>query len=46
MHLTRQLTIERLATWILFILLFTMAVQVPLDTDVWLASARRGIFPG
>ena len=31
----RQLTIERLATWILFILLFAMAMQVPLDTDVW-----------
>ena len=35
MQFARQLTIERLATWILFILLFTMAVQVPLDTDVW-----------
>ena len=35
MHFARQLTIERLATWILFILLFTMAVQVPLDSDVW-----------
>ncbi|MBZ0320913.1 MAG: hypothetical protein K8L91_31150 [Anaerolineae bacterium] len=31
----RPLTIERLAVWILFILLFAMAVRVPLDTDTW-----------
>lgn len=30
-----QLTIERLAVWILFLLLFTMAVSVPVDTDTW-----------
>jgi len=31
----RQLTIERLAVCILFVLLFAMAVSVPLDTDTW-----------
>lgn len=31
----RQLTIERLTLWILFILLFTMATRVPVDTDTW-----------
>lgn len=30
-----MLTIERLMLWILFILLFTMAVRVPVDTDTW-----------
>ncbi|NDJ85957.1 MAG: hypothetical protein GYB66_08735 [Chloroflexi bacterium] len=30
-----RLTIERLAEWLLFILLFAMAVRVPLDTDTW-----------
>lgn len=30
-----RLTIERLAACILFILLFAMAVRVPLDTDTW-----------
>ncbi len=30
-----RLTVERLAIWILFILLFTMAVRIPLDTDTW-----------
>lgn len=30
-----KLTIDRLALWILFVLLFAMAVRVPLDTDVW-----------
>jgi hypothetical protein len=35
MQSMRQLTIERLAAWVLFILLFAMAVRVPLDTDVW-----------
>jgi hypothetical protein len=34
-NLTRQLTIERLALWVLFSLLFAMAVRVPLDTDTW-----------
>jgi len=31
----KNLTTERLATAILFILLFAMAVSVPLDTDTW-----------
>ncbi len=31
----QRLTIERLAVWILFILLFAMAMRVPLDTDTW-----------
>lgn len=31
----QHLTIERLALWILFILLFTLAIQVPVDTDTW-----------
>lgn len=31
----QRLTIERLALGILFILLFAMAVRVPLDTDTW-----------
>lgn len=31
----QQLTIERLASAILFVLLFTLAVQVPIDTDTW-----------
>ena len=31
----RPFTIERLAIWILFILLFALAVQVPVDTDTW-----------
>src|SRR5690606_8037518 len=31
----RSLTIERLTTAILFLLLFAMAVRVPLDTDTW-----------
>lgn len=31
----QRLTIERLAEWILLILLFAMAVRVPLDTDTW-----------
>jgi hypothetical protein len=35
MGFIRQLSIERLATVILFILLFVMAVSVPLDTDTW-----------
>lgn len=30
-----KLTIERLALWILFVLLFAMAVRIPIDTDVW-----------
>lgn len=30
-----MLTIERLMLWILFMLLFTMAVRVPVDTDTW-----------
>ena len=35
MNYARQLTIEGLAVVVLFILLFIMAVRVPLDTDVW-----------
>lgn len=31
----RSLTIERLAVWILFILLFAMAIRVPVDADTW-----------
>lgn len=31
----RQLTIQRLTTIILFVLLFAMAVRVPTDTDTW-----------
>ena len=31
----QRLTIERLALGILFILLFAMAVRIPLDTDTW-----------
>lgn len=31
----RHLTIERLTLWILFILLFTLATRVPVDTDTW-----------
>jgi hypothetical protein len=31
----QQFTIERLARWILFTLLFIMAIQVPVDTDTW-----------
>lgn len=34
-NFSRPLTIERLAIWILFILLFAMAVRIPLDTDTW-----------
>lgn len=35
MAVIRGLTIERLTTAILFLLLFAMAVRVPLDTDTW-----------
>lgn len=35
MHVFRGLTIERLTTAILFVLVFTMAVRVPVDTDTW-----------
>lgn len=35
MSVFRRLTIERLTTAILFLLLFAMAVRVPLDTDTW-----------
>jgi len=35
MSVIRSLTIERLTTAILFLLLFAMAVRVPLDTDTW-----------
>ncbi|NDJ74784.1 MAG: hypothetical protein GYB65_00880 [Chloroflexi bacterium] len=35
MTFVRNLTIERLTIVILFILLFTMAVRVPIDTDTW-----------
>lgn len=31
----QNFTIERLATFILFILLFTLAVRIPIDTDTW-----------
>jgi hypothetical protein len=31
----RKLTIERLTAVVLFILLFTMAVRIPTDTDTW-----------
>ena len=35
MSFYRQLTIQRLMIAILFILLFVMAVRVPIDTDTW-----------
>lgn len=35
MSVFRSLTIERLTVVILFLLLFAMAVRVPLDTDTW-----------
>lgn len=35
MTFVRKLTTERLAAAILFILLFALAVRVPLDTDTW-----------
>ncbi len=35
MNFFRQLTIQRLMVAILFILLFVMAVRVPIDTDTW-----------
>ncbi|NJL95826.1 MAG: hypothetical protein HC915_19890 [Anaerolineae bacterium] len=35
LRVARQLTIERLMIAILFILLFVMAVRVPVDTDTW-----------
>jgi hypothetical protein len=35
MSFAQPLTIQRLATWILFILLFVIAVRVPVDTDTW-----------
>lgn len=35
MSFIRALTIERLTTVILFLLLFAMAVRVPTDTDAW-----------
>jgi len=35
MSFIRALTIERLTTVILFLLLFAMAVRVPTDTDTW-----------
>jgi hypothetical protein len=35
MSFYRQLTIQRLMVAILFILLFVMAVRVPIDTDTW-----------
>lgn len=35
MAFMRNLTIERLTTVILFLLLFAMAVRVPTDTDTW-----------
>lgn len=31
----RPFTIERLALWILFILIFALSIQVPIDTDTW-----------
>ena len=31
----RQLTIERTASIILFVLLFAMAARIPTDTDTW-----------
>ncbi|MFP4322686.1 MAG: hypothetical protein ACLFTK_09545 [Anaerolineales bacterium] len=40
----RALTIERLAFWILFILLFALAVRVPLDTDTWWHLRAGGQF--
>jgi len=35
MSIYRSLTIERLTAVILFLLIFAMAVRVPLDTDTW-----------
>lgn len=35
MRIYRQLTMQRLMAAVLFVLLFTMAVRVPTDTDTW-----------
>lgn len=46
--LVQRLTIERLASLILFILLFALAIQVPIDTDTWwhLRSGEKTLHDG